>query len=49
MRRPGVYEVEVGYTFMDFLTKDRGGVLGGRKLKAVIPGGSSTPVLKPED
>jgi len=44
-----VYEVDLGYPFMDFLNKDCGGVLGSRKLKAVIPGGSSTPVLKPED
>jgi len=49
VRKPGVYEVDLGYPFMDFLNKDCGGVLGGRKLKAVIPGGSSTPVLKPED
>jgi len=47
--KPGVYEVDLGYPFMDFLNKDCGGVLGSRKLKAVIPGGSSTPVLKPED
>ena len=49
VRKPGVYEVDLGYSFMDFLNKDCGGVLGGRKLKAIIPGGSSTPVLKPED
>ncbi len=46
--KPGVYEIELGYPFMDFLNKDCGGVLGSRKLKAVIPGGSSTPVLRPE-
>ena len=49
VRKPGVHEIELGYPFMDFLNKDCGGVLGGRKLKAVIPGGSSTPVLRPED
>ncbi|MFZ5519506.1 MAG: NADH-quinone oxidoreductase subunit NuoF [Candidatus Zhuqueibacterota bacterium] len=49
VRKPGVYEVEMGYPFMEFLNKECGGVLGGKKLKAVIPGGSSTPVLRPED
>lgn len=49
VRKPGVYEVEMGYPFMEFLNKECGGILGGKKLKAVIPGGSSTPVLKPED
>ena len=48
VRRPGVYEVEMGYPFMSLLENECGGVLGGRKLKAVIPGGSSTPVLRPE-
>lgn len=48
VRKPGVYEVEMGYPFMDFLNKECGGMLGRRKLKAVIPGGSSTPVLRPE-
>ncbi len=49
VRKPGVYEVVMGYPFMEFLNKECGGVLGGRKLKAVIPGGSSTPVLRPEN
>lgn len=49
VRKPGVYEVEMGYSFMDFLNNECGGVLGGKKLKAVIPGGSSTPVLRPEN
>ena len=49
VRKPGVYEVEMGYPFMEFLNKECGGMLGGKKLKAVIPGGSSTPVLRPED
>ncbi len=48
VRKPGVYEVKMGYPFMIFLEKECGGMLGNRKLKAVIPGGSSTPVLRPE-
>ena len=42
--RPGTYEVELGYSLMDFINNEAGGVTGG-KLKAVIPGGSSVPVL----
>jgi len=41
--RPGTYEVELGYPLMDFINNEAGGVTG--KLKAVIPGGSSVPVL----
>jgi len=43
--RPGVYERPTGTPLMQLIEADAGGVLGGRKLKAVIPGGSSTPVL----
>ncbi|MBD3288567.1 NADH-quinone oxidoreductase subunit NuoF [candidate division KSB1 bacterium] len=49
VRKPGVYEVIMGDSFMDFLKNQCGGILDGKKLKAVIPGGSSTPVLRPED
>lgn len=42
---PGVYEVEMGYPLLDFINDEGGGVPEGRKLKAVIPGGSSVPVL----
>jgi NADH-quinone oxidoreductase subunit F len=45
VERPGVYEVPMGTRFMDFFNNDCGGVRGGRKLKAVIPGGSSVPML----
>ena len=47
--RPGVYEVEMGYPFKKFLEDDCGGVPDGRKLKGVIPGGGSMPVLKPDE
>ncbi|MBK6334951.1 MAG: NADH-quinone oxidoreductase subunit NuoF [Betaproteobacteria bacterium] len=43
--KPGVYEVEYGYPFAKFIHEDCGGVLGGRKLKTIIPGGISTKVL----
>jgi len=47
--RPGVYEIEVGYPWSKFIYEDCGGVRGGRQLKAVIPGGSSTSVLTDAD
>ena len=49
IRRPGVYEIEMGYPFIRFLEEDCGGVPGGRKLKGVIPGGSSMPVLRADE
>jgi NADH-quinone oxidoreductase subunit F len=48
IRKPGVYEIIMGYPFKDFLENECGGMLGGRQLKAVIPGGSSTAVLRPD-
>jgi NADH-quinone oxidoreductase subunit F len=47
--KPGVYEVEMGYPFKKFLDEDCGGVPNGKKLKGVIPGGGSMPVLRPEE
>ncbi len=43
--KPGNYEVPLGYSLMDLINKEGGGMKPGRKLKAVIPGGSSAPVL----
>ncbi|MBK1726122.1 NADH-quinone oxidoreductase subunit NuoF [Halorhodospira neutriphila] len=42
--RPGNYEIPLGTPFRELLA-EAGGVRGGRRLKAMIPGGSSTPVL----
>ena len=44
VNRPGVYEIPLGAPFSALLEMC-GGMRGGRKLKAVIPGGSSAPVL----
>ncbi len=44
VNKPGNYEVSLGTPFKDLLAL-AGGMLGGRRLKAVIPGGSSMPVL----
>jgi NADH-quinone oxidoreductase subunit F len=41
---PGNFEIRLGTPFKDLLEM-AGGIRGGRKLKAVIPGGSSMPVL----
>jgi NADH-quinone oxidoreductase subunit F len=49
VRKPGYYEVEVGKATIGELINDPafgGGLREGRKLKAVIPGGSSSKVLK---
>jgi NADH-quinone oxidoreductase subunit F len=47
VERPGNYEVPMGTPFATLLEL-AGGVKGGKKLKAVIPGGSSSPVLPAE-
>jgi NADH-quinone oxidoreductase subunit F len=49
IERPGVYELPMGYSLKKMIYEIGGGVRGGRKLKAVVPGGSSTPVLLPEE
>ena len=43
--RPGVYELPMGFPLRRMIEEVGGGVLGGKQLKAVIPGGSSCPVL----
>jgi NADH-quinone oxidoreductase subunit F len=47
VEKPGNYELPMGIPFKDLLDI-AGGMLGGRKLKAVIPGGSSVPVMPGE-
>ena len=47
VERPGNYEIPMGTPFSKLLEL-AGGVRGGRALKAVIPGGSSSPVLPAE-
>lgn len=49
VNKPGVYEVEMGYPFKQFLEEECGGIPNGKKLKAVIPGGSSMPILTAEE
>src|SRR6202789_591762 len=49
VERPGVYELPMGYNLKKMIYEVGGGVRGGRALKAIVPGGSSTPVLLPEE
>ncbi len=47
---PGVYELPMGYDDMEkFIMEDCGGIPGGKRLKAVIPGGSSVYIMPAED
>ena len=48
VNKPGNYEVPMGTPFAELLEM-AGGIRDGHQLKAVIPGGSSTPVLLPEE
>ncbi len=49
VNKPGVYEVPLGYPMMKFIEEIAGGIPGGKKLKAVVPGGSSCPILKADE
>ncbi len=48
VNRPGNYELPLGTTFRTLIEECGGGVLGGKRVKAIIPGGSSTPMLLPD-
>ncbi|MBL7883673.1 MAG: NADH-quinone oxidoreductase subunit NuoF [Bacteroidia bacterium] len=50
INKPGVYEIELGLPVEEFIYSDEycGGIINGRKLKAVIAGGSSVPILPAE-
>ena len=47
--QPGNYERPLGTTLRELIYDVAGGIAGGRELKAVIPGGSSVPVLTPAE
>jgi NADH-quinone oxidoreductase subunit F len=49
INKPGVYELPMGFNLMRMINEVGGGMRDGKKLKAVIPGGSSCPVLKAEE
>ncbi|MBL7793045.1 MAG: NADH-quinone oxidoreductase subunit NuoF [Saprospiraceae bacterium] len=47
INNPGVYEIELGLPVEEFIYSDEycGGIKNGKQLKAVVPGGSSVPIL----
>lgn len=49
VNNPGVYEAEFGVSMMDYINHYGGGIRGGKKLKAVIPGGASTKILTADE
>jgi NADH-quinone oxidoreductase subunit F len=49
VNKPGVYELPMGFNMMRLIEEVGGGMRWGRKLKAVIPGGSSCPVLRADE
>lgn len=49
VQRPGNYEVELGVPVRGLIFDLAGGPLPGREVKAFYPGGSSAPVLTPDD
>ncbi|HYC53416.1 MAG TPA: NADH-ubiquinone oxidoreductase-F iron-sulfur binding region domain-containing protein, partial [Candidatus Binatia bacterium] len=49
VQRPGVFELPMGTSLRELIEVHAGGMLPGRKLKAVIPGGSSVPILRADE
>jgi NADH-quinone oxidoreductase subunit F len=49
VKKPGTYEVVMGFPFKDFLYDLCGGPPDGRTFKAVIPGGASVPIQTMEE
>ena len=49
VNKPGVYEAAVGLTLRELIYDLGGGILGDHELLAVIPGGSSCPVHRPDE
>lgn len=46
VNKPGVYEMPTGVPLLEIIHQYAGGVPGNKAIKAVIPGGSSTPILR---
>jgi NADH-quinone oxidoreductase subunit F len=49
VNKPGLYELPMGFPLKDLIYDVGGGILNGRALKGVIPGGSSFPVFTAEE
>lgn len=50
INHPGVYEIDLGLPVEDFIYSEEycGGIKNGKRLKAIVPGGSSVPILPAE-
>ncbi|MCW3783860.1 NADH-quinone oxidoreductase subunit NuoF [Defluviimonas salinarum] len=48
VRKPGLYELPMGISLGELVEEHAGGPLSGRRIKAVIPGGVSAPVIPAE-
>ena len=49
VEKPGIYELPMGYSLRKAIYEVAGGIKGGKKLKAVVPGGASCPVLTADE
>jgi len=49
VNRPGIYELPLGFNLNRIINEVAGGVANGKKLKAVLPGGTSCPLLKADE
>jgi NADH-quinone oxidoreductase subunit F len=49
VKKPGIYELPMGTSLKDIIIRYAGGMKEGKKLKAVIPGGMSAPILKADE
>jgi NADH-quinone oxidoreductase subunit F len=49
VNKPGVHEIPLGIRVMDYINEYGGGVRSDTTLKALIPGGSSCPIMNAED
>lgn len=47
--RPGIYELPVGTNLKEIIFEHAGGLIAGKILKAVIPGGMSAPILRADE
>ncbi|MHB8526246.1 MAG: NADH-quinone oxidoreductase subunit NuoF [Candidatus Acidiferrales bacterium] len=49
VNRPGIYELPLGFNLNRMINEVAGGIPDGKKLKAVLPGGSSCPLLSADE
>ena len=49
VKNPGIYELPMGTNLKEIIVQHAGGIVEGKKLKAVIPGGMSAPIFTAEE